>query len=276
MRTSFRHFRPALLLLGVVVVSGCSTTTLKGEERFRGELVDTTELDPEVEDRAEVLQVSHNGIALEQRTKYSRATRHDYQLMLRKNYLTERSAPDVGSIIVAPFALACMPFLILALENPFECFGSMVTTSYDPHSEEQPLPGKFDTEIVRTTQTETQPLTGRSVAVYLNGAKAAEFVTDSRGTASFDLGQLLIASRLQPKQLVHGQALTVSAEGASARGSVRYTNDAIPEAFFQKRYEAQRESLMASNNARHGNCSIVAQSRREFYECYYQKGLLTN
>lgn len=265
----------ALAVATALAVAGCASTRLDSTEHFRGELVDSQGLDPRVISTQEVLNVGRGQVLLQQLSRHLIREQHEYQVMQRENYVTERSSPDVGEIILLPFSIICVPFA-LVLGDPRDCLSSLVDTTYDRYSEVNPVPGKRETEIEEKEGLERIPLEGRRVTLSMNGQQVAKLITGAEGRAGYDMGALLVASRLDPRQLVHGQSLTVTATTDKLRGSARYANDEIPETFFAQRYYKQRDMLIANNQARHGNCNVVAQNQREFYECFYQKGLLPN
>ena len=91
--------------------------------------------------------------------------------------------------------------------------------------------------------------------------------------------QLLAEFRLQqqihPSELVRGDNLRLRAETRNMSDAFQLPTDSIPESYFKSRYRELKDQLV-TNRARHDNCDTIARDRREFFECYYQKNLLTD
>lgn len=257
--------RHIVLFLVIFSLAGCTSTSVSSSRYIKGDRLQTEQLSEEKQRTNYMISMGSDSATLTRRDYFSQAEKQYYQKIKEERIQQVTNGPSAD----LPLCLIALPFVILAAD-----FGCFVDKDYDYYDEETTLPGETIVENNTRRYSQDSPVVDVPVSISIQGASnKINPVTNQQGSVRYDFLQLLKASDIHPEKIIHGQGVTVKASTQFGDKSYHFKNKAIADEYFREKYNQYQMTLLG-NQARHDNCQTIAASYREFFECYYQKGLL--
>jgi hypothetical protein len=254
----------------MTLLSGCTSRTLRSTDYVKGDKIGTEEIGSTIDSQYFNIQINSDSISTyntqyilkKENVKYAKVRQDKY-----KETRVKMENPIVA-IIATPLTLVMDVF-------SFCNFGDGCTTAdmwvdidtYYP-SERKTVQGQYFTEQKQSKTKSYEVVANKEVGLYINDTFAQNITTNQEGVASYDIISLINSSEIRPQDLIYGQKVTVKAVADGVSATHSFANSSIPELYFQSAYNRLKPQLV-DRKARYDNCNFIANSRREFFECYY-------
>lgn len=257
-------------LLLLATVSGCTTTKVQNVRFERGQLLKHELSEPVFVSNEYKLSLSDNYVDLKKVDIYTAKEIKIYEKVQSTNLKKEGS-----TVTDSPFmAIIGTPGAILA---DIFTLGTVGFTSdmwvKDTHEWETVKKKLEDDYIVDERAIKSSKVfavNSSSVSLFINDKYVRSINTDASGIARYDFAEILNASNTHPKQFITDKGVKLEARFENATVYRTIPNTSIPEAYFVKQFNVRRGEL-EERKGRFENCSFIANSKREFFECFYQK-----
>lgn len=263
------RYQAYFFVLLLVAVTGCTTTKVQNVRYEKGQLLKHEVSEPVYTSSTQKLSLSGNQLTLEQLDNYTTKEIRIYEKVQSTNLKREGT-----TVTDSPFmAIIGTPGAILADIFTFGTVGFTSEMWVKDTSEWETVKEKLENDfIVDETAKRTYkslPLAGSNVDVFINNTRVDSLRTDANGKASFNIGSILNNANLHPKQFITNKGLNLEFTSEQAKASKKVSNKNIPESYFASQFEKRRAEL-ETRKGRYENCSFIATSKREFFECFYQ------
>lgn len=258
------------LLLIVLIVNGCSTTTKTSIKYERGNLVKEEKLDPVLLSEKYRLMMTSSTVKVEKTKRYSQKTVKIYEKIRKDTYKTKGLKPTDSpflALLATPGALI-MDVVTLGTQGHTKDMWTDRSTNYE--SVKTKLKEDFFVDEDFNKYNEGYIMQRTIVKFYLNGKYVGSSKTNDKGYASYSFEDFLAKSNIHPKNLIHNQGVKLVAGYKDLKESYQFSNSRIKESYFHNKFESLKGELQR-NSARYENCSFIANNKREFFECFYQQ-----
>jgi hypothetical protein len=270
----------AFLATATIFLSGCSSTEqLVNQKYVKGAYLKTNS-SPAVESKREKsVKLSSNRIEVSEKVSYTHQDTKVFEKKLELRYKREEgsSAGDIlYASVLTPLALVGDAFLLGGLTvGEAVPFTAMVwedvgDTDTNYVKKVAVVPNEYVEETSKRYSSEVVSLANKFVKVYLNYSYATQVKTNEYGVAEYDPIDLLLKSKIHPKDLVKGEGLKVTAMLDKARDDITISNSKISDDYFAAKFNELKPELM-TRAVRLDNCQAISNGYREIFECFYQE-----
>lgn len=259
-----------LLLSLIALLSACSTTRVADVQYEKGSLLKQEESDPILERVENEMLISSTAVTLSERQVFKSKEIKIYEKIQRTEFETEgKTLTDSpfwailgtpGALILDVFSLGMVGFTADMWVKDTREWDSIREKLADDF---------FIEEKVKYSETK-QTMVGVPVSLFVNDNFVKSLRTNERGLANYDFAELLYISPIQPQALIYEQGVTIKAKYENTVRTEKFSNRSIPEKYFARKFEDMKD-LLSQRKARFDNCNFIANNRREFFECFYQK-----
>lgn len=257
------------VILLMAAVSGCTTTKVQNVKHERGQLLKQEVSEPVYVSSSRKLSLTDNQVKLEQIANYETKEIKIYEKVqstnLKKEGTTVTDSPFMA-IIGTPGAILADIFTLGTVGFTSDMW---VKDTHEWETVKEKLENDFIVDETSKRTYQSSPLGNAKVDVFINGVFVDTMMTDRSGMAYFDLANLLNSSDLHPKQFITNKGVNVEFRSSQAKTSKNISNRDIPENYFAIQFDKRRAEL-EGRKGRFENCSFIAKSKREFFECFYQ------
>jgi len=258
-----------IFILLVIALTGCTTTKVQNVRYEKGQLLKHEVSEPVYTSSTQKLSLNGNQLTLKQLDNYTTKEIRIYEKVqstsLKKEGTTVTDSPFLA-IIGTPGALLVDVFSFGALGLTSEIW---LKDTNEWETVKEKLENDFIVDETSKRSYKSLPLAGSNIDVFINNARVSTVRTDASGNASFNLANILDRSDLHPKQFITNKGVNLEFRSKQAKTSKKVSNKDIPESYFASQFEKRRAEL-EMRKGRYENCSFIANSKREFFECFYQ------
>lgn len=262
-------YRAYLCMLLLIALTGCTTTKVQNVRYEKGQLLKHEVSDPVFTSSTQKLSLSGNQLTLVQLNNYTTKEIRIYEKVqstnLKREGTTVTDSPFLA-IIGTPGALLIDVFSFGALGMTSEIW---LKDTNEWETVKEKLENDFIVDETSKRSYKSLPLAGSNIDVFINNTRVDSVRTDASGNASFNLANILNRSNLHPKQFITNKGVNLEFRSEQAKTSKKVSNKNIPESYFASQFEKRRAEL-ETRKGRYENCSFIANSKREFFECFYQ------
>ena len=254
-------------LLVSVILSGCTTTNVQNVRYEKGQLLKHELSEPVFVSNEYKLSLSDQYVDLYKVDNYTAKEIKIYEKVQSTNLKREGSTvtdSPIMAIIGTPGAILADIFTLGTVGFTAEMW---VKDTHEWETVKEKLENDFIVDEKAIRSLKVFPIDSSTVTLFINNKYVRSITTDENGRARYDFAEVLNASNAHPKQVITNKGVKLEARFDNATVNRTIANTNIPEAYFAKQFNVRRGEL----EERFENCSFIANSKREFFECFYQK-----